>query len=177
MDGSIPSSNAFAGAHKLAPITDEVSKKLRGGVWERSELARSAYSSVLELGRWLSRQGITPNALTYVALAFAVGSGVAAAAGAYLAVVSGTGWLSTEILPVAFVWLVIKAFRGTTAQRVRSFQSHPSANMPTLLEADERSVRFTRGGYSYDLEWSAVLAHALAQIRGLARRAHLPTLV
>ncbi|HEY6078045.1 MAG TPA: CDP-alcohol phosphatidyltransferase family protein [Polyangiaceae bacterium] len=84
MDGSIPSSDAFARAHKLAPITDEVSKKLRGGVWERSELARSAYSSVLELGRWLSRQGITPNALTYVALLFAVGSGVAAATGAYL---------------------------------------------------------------------------------------------
>jgi len=58
---------------------DEVSKKLRGGVWERSELARSVYGAVFSFGRWLSEQGVTPNSLTYGALVLALGSGVAAA--------------------------------------------------------------------------------------------------
>jgi CDP-diacylglycerol---glycerol-3-phosphate 3-phosphatidyltransferase len=82
MDGSIPSAEAFA--PELAPQTDEVSKKLRGGVWERSGLARGAYGAVLGLGRWLSTHGVTPNSLTYAALSFALASGVAAALGHYL---------------------------------------------------------------------------------------------
>jgi CDP-diacylglycerol---glycerol-3-phosphate 3-phosphatidyltransferase len=82
MDGSLPSSDAFA--RELAPQPDEVSKKLRGGVWERSELARGTYAAVLGLGRWLSARGITPNSLTYAALSLALASGVAAAFGHYL---------------------------------------------------------------------------------------------
>lgn len=82
MDGSFSSSDAFA--QELVPPTDEVSKKLRGGVWERSELARGAYGAVLSVGRWLADHGITPNSLTYVALALAVASAVAAALGSYL---------------------------------------------------------------------------------------------
>ena len=81
MDGSLPSSDAFA--HELV-ATDEVSKKLRGGVWERSELARGTYAAVLSLGRWLAEHGITPNSLTYAALGLALASGVAAALGLYL---------------------------------------------------------------------------------------------
>jgi CDP-diacylglycerol---glycerol-3-phosphate 3-phosphatidyltransferase len=38
----------------------------------------------LSLGRWLADHGVTPNALTYVALALAVASGVAAALSCYL---------------------------------------------------------------------------------------------
>jgi len=82
MDGSLPSSDAFA--RELAPQPDEVSKKLRGGVWERSELARGTYAAVLGLGRWLSERGVTPNSLTYAALSLALASGVAAAFGHYL---------------------------------------------------------------------------------------------
>ena len=82
MDGSLPSSNAFA--HELVTQTDEVSKKLRGGVWERSELARATYAAILGLGRWLAHHGITPNLLTYGALALALASGIAAALGLYL---------------------------------------------------------------------------------------------
>src|SRR5258707_15569736 len=82
MDGSLPSSDAFA--RELALQTDEVSKKLRGRVWERSELGRSAYASVLGLGRWLAEHGITPNSLTYAALLLALASGVAAGLGLYL---------------------------------------------------------------------------------------------
>lgn len=82
MDGSLPSSDTYA--PKLAPQADEVSKKLRGGVWERSELARGIYGAVLSLGRWLAEHGVTPNALTYVALAMALVSGIAAALGCYL---------------------------------------------------------------------------------------------
>lgn len=82
MDGSLPSSDAFA--HELATQPDEVSKKLRGGVWERSELARGTYAAVLGLGRWLSRLGITPNSLTYAALSLALASSIAAAFGYYL---------------------------------------------------------------------------------------------
>lgn len=82
MDGSLPSSDAFA--HELVTQTDEVSRKLRGGVWERSELARSVYSAVLGIGRWLSDRGVTPNSLTYAALSLALASGVAAALGLYL---------------------------------------------------------------------------------------------
>jgi CDP-diacylglycerol--glycerol-3-phosphate 3-phosphatidyltransferase len=82
MDGSLPSSDAFA--HELVPPTDEVSRKLRGGVWERSEVARSTYAAVLGLGRWLSERGVTPNSLTYMALSMALASGVAAAFGLYL---------------------------------------------------------------------------------------------
>lgn len=82
MDGSLPSSDAFA--HELVAHTDEVSKKLRGGVWERSEVARTTYGAILGLGRWLAEHGITPNSLTYAALALAVASGVAAALGLYL---------------------------------------------------------------------------------------------
>jgi CDP-diacylglycerol---glycerol-3-phosphate 3-phosphatidyltransferase len=82
MDGSFPSSDGFA--HGLVTPPDEVSKKLRGGVWERSELARGTYAAVLGLGRWLANHGITPNALTYAALALAVASGLAAALELYL---------------------------------------------------------------------------------------------
>jgi CDP-diacylglycerol--glycerol-3-phosphate 3-phosphatidyltransferase len=82
MDGSLPSSDAFV--HELATQTDEVSKKLRGGVWERSDLARGIYAAVLGLGRWLASRGVTPNALTYAALSMALASGVAAALGCYL---------------------------------------------------------------------------------------------
>jgi CDP-diacylglycerol--glycerol-3-phosphate 3-phosphatidyltransferase len=82
MDGSLPSSDAFA--HQLATQTDEVSKKLRGGVWERSDFARASYSAAFTLGRWLSERGVTPNALTYAALSLALASGIAAAAGYYL---------------------------------------------------------------------------------------------
>jgi len=81
MDGSFPSSDAFT--HELVQ-TDEVSKKLRGGVWERSEFARGTYAAVLGLGRWLASHHITPNSLTYAALALAVASGVAAGLGLYL---------------------------------------------------------------------------------------------
>ena len=77
MDGSLPSSDAFV--HELRAKTDEVSKKLRGGVWERSELARGTYAAVLGLGRWLSERGVTPNSLTYAALTMALASGIAAA--------------------------------------------------------------------------------------------------
>ena len=82
MDGSIPTTEAFT--HELGPQADEVSKKLRGGVWERSDLARGTYGVVLGLGRWLSTHGVTPNSLTYAALSFALASGVAAAMGHYL---------------------------------------------------------------------------------------------
>jgi CDP-diacylglycerol--glycerol-3-phosphate 3-phosphatidyltransferase len=78
MDGSLPSPNAYA--QQLAPPTDEVSKKLRGGVWEKSELARAVYSGLLSFGRWLAELGVTPNSLTYCSLALALASGVAAAA-------------------------------------------------------------------------------------------------
>ena len=82
MDGSLPSSDAFA--HELVTQTDEVSKKLRGGVWERSDVARGIYGAVLAVGRWLADHGVTPNALTYAALSMALASGVAAALGCYL---------------------------------------------------------------------------------------------
>lgn len=78
MDGSLPSVDAFA------PPPDEVSIKLRGRVWEHSGLARGAYASVLDLGRWLSARGVTPNSLTYGALALALAAGVATAFGEYL---------------------------------------------------------------------------------------------
>jgi CDP-diacylglycerol--glycerol-3-phosphate 3-phosphatidyltransferase len=82
MDGSLPSTDAFV--RELAPQTDEVSKKLRGGVWERSDLARGTYAAVLSIGRWLADHGVTPNALTYAALSMALASGVAAALGLFL---------------------------------------------------------------------------------------------
>ncbi len=82
MDGSLPTPDAFA--HPLASAPDEVTKKLRGGVWERSELARSVYGSVLNLGRWLSARGVTPNSLTYASLSLALASGVAAGCSQFL---------------------------------------------------------------------------------------------
>lgn len=82
MDGSLPSSDAFV--HELATQPDEVSRKLRGGVWERSELARGVYTAVLGFGRWLSNHGVTPNSLTYAALSMALASGFAAALSSYL---------------------------------------------------------------------------------------------
>jgi CDP-diacylglycerol--glycerol-3-phosphate 3-phosphatidyltransferase len=87
MDGSLPSSDAFAhelATHQVEAASVEVSKKLRGGVWERSELARGVYAGVFAVGRWLSTHGVTPNSLTYAALSLALASGMAAAAGWYL---------------------------------------------------------------------------------------------
>jgi len=82
MDGSLPSSDF---AHELPSSPhDEVSKKLRGGVWERSDLARGIYAALFGFGRWLSARGITPNSLTYAALSLALGSGLAAAFGQFL---------------------------------------------------------------------------------------------
>jgi phosphatidylglycerophosphate synthase len=82
MDGSLPSSDAFT--RELVSDAEEVSRKLRGGVWERSELARIVYASVLSFGRWLSAQGVSPKSLTYGALSLALASGAAAAARYYL---------------------------------------------------------------------------------------------
>jgi CDP-diacylglycerol--glycerol-3-phosphate 3-phosphatidyltransferase len=82
MDGSLPSSDVFA--RELVSDADEVSRKLRGGVWEHSDVARSVYLAVLGFGRWLSVHGVTPNALTYVALVLALASGVTAALAQYL---------------------------------------------------------------------------------------------
>jgi CDP-diacylglycerol--glycerol-3-phosphate 3-phosphatidyltransferase len=83
MDGSLPSSDAFA--HELpSSRADEVAKKLRGGVWERSELARGIYGSMFSFGRWLSDRGISPNSLTYGALSLALASGLAAGVGYFL---------------------------------------------------------------------------------------------
>jgi CDP-diacylglycerol---glycerol-3-phosphate 3-phosphatidyltransferase len=77
MDGSLPSSDAFS--RELVSDADEVSRKLRGGIWEHSEVARAAYAGVLRFGRWLSVHGVTPNSLTYASLLLAAASGVAAA--------------------------------------------------------------------------------------------------
>ncbi len=77
MDGSLPSSSAFSHELPSSPA-DEVSRKLRGGVWERSEIARSIYAATLSFGRWLSHLGVTPNALTYVSLSLALASAMAA---------------------------------------------------------------------------------------------------
>jgi CDP-diacylglycerol--glycerol-3-phosphate 3-phosphatidyltransferase len=77
MDGSLPSSSAFSHELPSSPA-DEVSKKLRGGVWERSDFARGVYGASLSFGRWLSHLGITPNALTYASLSLALASGLAA---------------------------------------------------------------------------------------------------
>lgn len=82
MDGSLPSSDVFA--HELVSNADEVSRKLRGSIWEHSDVARAAYLAVLGFGRWLSVHGVTPNALTYAALVLALASGVAAAFAQYL---------------------------------------------------------------------------------------------
>lgn len=81
MDGSPPSPERFK--HQLALPADEVSKKLRGGVWERSDVARGIYAGTLSLGRWLAEHGVTPNFLTYTALALALGAGIAAGVGTY----------------------------------------------------------------------------------------------
>jgi CDP-diacylglycerol---glycerol-3-phosphate 3-phosphatidyltransferase len=80
MDGSLPSSDAFAPPLPAtsSPV-DEVSRKLRGGVWERSDFARGIYSATIAFGRWLSDKGVSPNSLTYGALWLALASGVAAA--------------------------------------------------------------------------------------------------
>lgn len=82
MDGSLPSSTTFES--ELIARRAEVTRKLRGGVWERSDLARITYAGVLTFGRWLSAHGVTPNALTYGSLLVALGSGVAAAASHFL---------------------------------------------------------------------------------------------
>lgn len=47
-------------------------------------MARGIYAAVIGLGRWLAEHGVTPNALTYAALAMALASGVAAALSCYL---------------------------------------------------------------------------------------------
>lgn len=52
--------------------------RLRGTVWEHSEIAHSLYRALLALGRGLGRAGITPNFLTYFSLLLAAGAGVAA---------------------------------------------------------------------------------------------------
>lgn len=127
MDGSIPSTETFRAGRDRAPLVDEVSRKLQGGVWERSDAARSAYASLLELGRWLSRQGITPNALTYVALAFAVGSGVAAAAGAYL--------LAAILLLVSSVFDLLDGIVARAAQLSSRFGALLDSTVDRLADA------------------------------------------
>lgn len=68
--------------------------RLRGTVWEHSEIAHSLYRAVLALGHGLGRIGVTPNFLTYFSLLLAAGAGVAAgfskfALAALLVLVSG----------------------------------------------------------------------------------------
>jgi len=52
--------------------------RLRGTVWERSEVAHSFYGMLMTLGRALGRVGVTPNFLTYSSLLLAACAGVAA---------------------------------------------------------------------------------------------------
>src|SRR5687768_14191519 len=88
MDGSLPSSDAFT--HELVSDADEVARKLRGSIWEHSDVARASYGAVLAFGRWLSVHGVTPNSLTYTALSLALASGVVAAFAQY--------WLAALLL-------------------------------------------------------------------------------
>lgn len=58
-----------------------VEGRLSGTVWASSWTAKTVYSRCMTAGRRLGELGVTPNALTYLSLALAVGSGVAVALG------------------------------------------------------------------------------------------------
>lgn len=125
MDGSLPSSNAFT--PRLVSDADEVSRKLRGGVWEHSELARATYTGVLSFGRWLSAHGVTPNSLTYGALALALASGVCAAFRQYL--------LAAAFLLLSGVLDLLDGVVARAAQRTSRFGALLDSTVDRLADA------------------------------------------
>lgn len=130
MDGSLPSSsNAFDSSLVVPAVSadDAVSSKLRGGVWERSGLARSAYAGLLAFGRWLSAQGVTPNALTYAALLAALASGVAAAASQF--------FLAAVLLLVSGALDLLDGVVARAAQRSSRFGALFDSTVDRLADA------------------------------------------
>jgi CDP-diacylglycerol---glycerol-3-phosphate 3-phosphatidyltransferase len=126
MDGSLPSSSAFE-SELVARRSDEVSRKLRGGVWERSELARGTYGAVLSFGRWLSDQGVTPNALTYAALLVALASGVAAALSQFV--------LAAALLLLSGALDLLDGVVARAAQRTSRFGALLDSTVDRLADA------------------------------------------
>ena len=124
MDGSLPSSSAFT--PPLA-ATDEVSRKLQGGIWERSDLARGTYRAVLAFGRWLSSHGVTPNALTYGALLLALASGAAASTGRLL--------LSATLLLFSGALDLLDGVVARAAQRSSRFGALLDSTVDRLADA------------------------------------------
>jgi CDP-diacylglycerol---glycerol-3-phosphate 3-phosphatidyltransferase len=57
--------------------------RLRGTVWERMDVAQTAYGAMTTIGGAVGRLGISPNAITWVSLLIAAGSGVAVLSGAF----------------------------------------------------------------------------------------------
>jgi CDP-diacylglycerol--glycerol-3-phosphate 3-phosphatidyltransferase len=125
MDGSLPSSDAWP--RDLSRDSDEVSKKLQGGVWERSDLARSLYAATLNFGRFLSNHGVTPNSLTYGALSLALASGMAAALGHYL--------LSALLLLASGVLDLLDGVVARAAQRSSRFGALLDSTVDRLADA------------------------------------------
>ena len=77
-----------------APTAEYAEARLKGTVWQHVSSARWCYRSLMAVGRWVGRAGVSANTLTYGSLLFAVGAGVAAALGhfataALLVLVSG----------------------------------------------------------------------------------------
>jgi CDP-diacylglycerol--glycerol-3-phosphate 3-phosphatidyltransferase len=125
MDGSLPSSDTFH-PQLIAP-GDEVARKLQGGVWERSDLARGAYAGVLSFGRWLSHHGVTPNALTYAALFAALASGFAAAMSQFV--------LAAGLLLVSGALDLLDGIVARAAQRTSRFGALLDSTVDRLADA------------------------------------------
>lgn len=70
---------------------DVAAARLVGTVWEKSDLAVFVYRASVGLGRGLARLGVSANTITYVSLAFAAVSCVAAALGAF-------AWASAAVI-------------------------------------------------------------------------------
>src|SRR5687767_11956018 len=125
MDGSFPSSDAFT--RELISDAEEVSRKLRGTVWEKSELARGVYLSVLGFGRWLSVQGVSPNSLTYAALSLALASGAAAALRHYL--------LAAVLLLISGAFDLLDGVVARAARRTSRFGALLDSTVDRLADA------------------------------------------
>lgn len=126
MDGSLPSSDAFSHQLPASPV-DEVSRKLRGGVWERSDFARGVYSATIAFGRWLSDRGVSPNSLTYGALSLALASGVAAAFSQFL--------LSAVLLLASGAFDLLDGVVARAAHRTSRFGALLDSTVDRLADA------------------------------------------
>jgi hypothetical protein len=98
----------------------------------------------------LGRVALALNCMFAGVLLFAAGA-------AWLGAAVNPLFFALEVVPAAFLLLLLISLRNTSTTHLRRHEGHPMFQQPALVEVDDRGVRSTRATSRYELEWSGAL--------------------